>query len=213
MPHIVIFAGGDPVDADHIADLAAPDLIIAADSGAELARGLGWPVHELIGDFDSIDPATAAWARSASAAIHPQSPDKDKTDLELALDLATERGATTVSVVGGHGGRLDHLAANLALLAADRWPATITWFAGGDRMEVVRTRRVFSAEAGTTLTVLPAGAEATGVSIQGVRWPLAAVTLKRGSTLGVSNEATGGPVTVEVETGTLTVIFPEILAR
>jgi thiamine pyrophosphokinase len=212
LTHVVIFAGGGAVSGTHIDAVAAADLVVAADSGAELARSLGWTVDELIGDFDSIEPATAAWAQSIGAAVHAHSPDKDRTDLELALELAIERGATSVSIIGGHGGRLDHLAANLALVADSRWPATITWFAGADRLEVVRGSRVFRPGVGATLTVLPAGDRALGVSIEGVRWPLKSVTLHRGSTLGVSNEATDDRVRIQVESGVVLAIFPDVSA-
>ena len=46
---------------------------------------------------------------------------KDATDLELALDAALAMGPADVTVVGGHGGRLDHFLGNALLLAAERY--------------------------------------------------------------------------------------------
>lgn len=46
------------------------------------------------------------------------SPEKDASDMELALEEALARGADAVEVYGALGGRLDHTVANLQLLAS-----------------------------------------------------------------------------------------------
>ncbi len=57
---VVIFAGGDPVPGDVIEDLPGPALVIAADSGLELALDLGLKVDLVIGDLDSVSPQDLA---------------------------------------------------------------------------------------------------------------------------------------------------------
>ncbi len=204
---VSIFAGGDQIPPDVVRRLPAADLCIAADSGARHAREAGVRVDHLVGDFDSIDPETATWAEERGAILHRHPADKDMTDLELALTLATEAGATELLVVGGHGGRLDHLAANLALIASARWPNPLTWMAGPDRVEVVRGRRSIAATPGAVVSVL-AAEPATGVTMTGVRWKLTHESLAPGSTRGVSNIVRESPFHVDVETGTLLVIIP-----
>ncbi|MFU8778494.1 MAG: hypothetical protein ACNA7M_12625, partial [Roseovarius sp.] len=53
--------------------------------------------------------------RHAAAEVRRHPRDKDVLDLELALDEAAARGATTMIVVGVFGGRLDHELAALAV--------------------------------------------------------------------------------------------------
>ncbi len=44
---------------------------------------------------------------------------KDESDTELAIRAALARGADALTIVGGLGGRPDHLIANVGLLALD----------------------------------------------------------------------------------------------
>lgn len=203
-----IFAGGADVPEQTLRGLDAPSPVIAADSGAAAAHQAGLAVDHLVGDLDSITPDILKWVERSGATVHRYPADKDQTDLEIALSLATELGADRLLIVGGHGGRLDHLAANLALLADRRWPNPLTWLAGADRVEIVRGTRDLQVPVGHTLSVL-AAEPARGVTIRGVRWPLTNANLSPGSTRGVSNIAESSPVTVSVEDGTLVVVIPE----
>ena len=108
---IVVITGGDPVTVDERARVPADALVIAADSGIEHAQALGLRVDVAVGDFDSVsaDALHRAEAQGAVLERHPAA--KDATDLELALDAAVRRGAGRIVVLGGHGGRVDHLLA------------------------------------------------------------------------------------------------------
>ena len=102
----LVFAGGDPPE---------PGLASHLDRGAlVIARRLGRRARR------RRSAATSTWRSATSTRSHPRRwrrprrrervccatrADKDATDLELALDVASARGATRVTVVGGHGGR------------------------------------------------------------------------------------------------------------
>jgi thiamine pyrophosphokinase len=98
--------------------------VIAADSGLALAPILGCTVDLVVGDLDSVDPDQLAAARAAGAEVERHPVDKDRTDLAIALDVAMSRSPDRITVVGGHGGRLDHLLANAALFAASAYADT-----------------------------------------------------------------------------------------
>jgi thiamine pyrophosphokinase len=51
------------------------------------------------------------------------------------------------------------------------------------------------------------GADARGVTIQGLRYELEDGTLSAGFPLGVSNHFTGSPAKIQVENGSLLVLF------
>jgi thiamine pyrophosphokinase len=93
------------------------DRVIAADYGAHHARAWGWPVHLLVGDLDSLpaDEATALQAEGIPVITAPRA--KDETDLELALAHALGAGAVEIVICAALGGRVDHLLANVLLLA------------------------------------------------------------------------------------------------
>jgi thiamine pyrophosphokinase len=183
--------------------------VVAADGGLLRARALGLDVDVVVGDLDSVTPEALAAAEAAGARIvrHPQA--KDATDLELALDEAVALGARRVVVVASAEGRLDHLVASLLLLAAERY-ATLELDAlvGVALVHVVRGERRLSGVPGELLTLVPLGGPATGVTTDGLEYPLAGETLQPGTTRGVSNVFVDETATVRVGSGTVLAIRP-----
>ncbi|MFN0029448.1 MAG: thiamine diphosphokinase [Acidimicrobiales bacterium] len=206
---VLVFAGGDRCTPAEVADLPRDAVIIAADSGAEHAVALGWPVHLLVGDLDSIPSGLVGELQGSGTMVerHPEA--KDRTDLALALDAAMARGAAAVTVVGGHGGRLDHLVANVALLASPDY-ASIELDArlGPARLTVVRGRRTLAGRPGDLVTLLALGGPALGVSTTGLLFPLQEAVLQFGASVGVSNEMTAPVAEVSVRSGVVVVVQP-----
>ncbi|MFO7591021.1 MAG: thiamine diphosphokinase [Acidimicrobiia bacterium] len=210
----VIFAGGDAPPSAVSTVLPRDAVVIGADSGVDVARGLGRSVDIAVGDFDSIDPSTLDHTEAAGATIlrHPR--DKDATDLELALDTAMTLGIDAVTVVGGHGGRVDHFIANCALVASDRYAGLVVdAYFDIAHLQVVRSHVRLTGNAGDLTTLLAVGGPAEGVRTTGLRFPLDGETLHPGSTRGVSNEMLGDEATVTVAHGCVLAIQPDALAH
>lgn len=216
---ILLFLGGvrpasEPASA---ADRAVPPpperIVIAADSGFERARALGIAVDHLVGDLDSVDPA--AIEASPTTRVHRHPTDKDATDAELALDLARtlrrpdERG--DLIILGETTGRLDHLLADIALIAS---PATegfrVRAHLGEATLTVIRPAEIgrISGRPRDLVSVLAYGGPVTGMTTTGLRWPLADATLMPGTTRGVSNELVADTAAIEIGTGALVVVQP-----
>lgn len=205
----IVAAGGDPLNEMWHAALPADALVIAADSGLAHVYALGLVPHVVVGDFDSVDPTQLDRANRAGARIERHPTDKDATDLELALVVARERGATDVTVIGGGGGRLDHALANIALLADPAWASMrIEAFLGTARVTVVRDHAAIEGTINSLVTLLAVGGTASGITTTGLRWPLTDDELAPTASRGVSNEITRSPASVTVRTGTLLVIQP-----
>jgi thiamine pyrophosphokinase len=200
-PAIVILAGG----TNSLPERPLPHdaTVIAADSGLHLAAPLGLHVDLVVGDLDSADAPAVDAAEAAGATIERHDPDKDATDLDLALQAAARIGGSPVIIVGGEGGdRVDHLLAGAALLASDRFAGlAIEWWAGRSRVVVARGRVTVDAAPGDLISIVPAGSTVT-VTTTGLRWPLDGDVLEYGSTRGVSNEVTATPASVTVTGGT-----------
>jgi thiamine pyrophosphokinase len=205
----IIVAGGQ-LDAADVRQLAAADLVVAADAGANALEAAGRRPDLVVGDLDSADPAVIARLQAVGVPIERHPADKEASDSELAVERAADLGATQIVVLGGLGGlRLDHEVANLLLVADRRW-------AGRDvRLVEGRTLvRALHAGAGITLagcpgdlvTLLPLGGDAIGVTTSGLRWPLSGDTLRFGRTRGLSNEVATTPASVNLERGTLLVV-------
>jgi len=210
-PVFVIVTGGDPPDPSDLGHVPDGACTIGVDSGIGHALALGLRVEVAVGDFDSVDPADLAAVEAAGAVVERHPAAKDATDLELGLGAALARGATQVVVLGGHGGRLDHLLANALLLAAPPFVGLdVEAHLGTATVVVARPgrRTAVPAPVGATVSLLPVGGTALGVRTTGLAYPLTGEPLAPGTTRGVSNVVTGDHATVTLDEGTLLVVAP-----
>jgi len=206
---VIVVTGGDPVDPAHLPALSAGARVIAADSGVDRAMALGLRVDLAIGDFDSVDPASLRWAAGQGAAIERHPAAKDATDLELALDAAVREQPARIVVIGGHGGRLDHLLANALLLAAPAFAGVaLVAQMGPARVTVVRDHVDLAGPVGDLVSLLAVHGGARGVRTGGLLYPLDDEDLLPGATRGVSNELTAGAATVSIRGGVLVAVQP-----
>lgn len=215
---VIVVAGG--IGTGELAAAIIPPArhVIAADGGAATAHELGLHVDDLIGDLDSVSAHDLERVTAAGGRIHRYPVAKDATDLELALAAAAALGPERILVLGGTGGRLDHLLAGALLLTAPAWDgvdATRThveaWL-GPAKITVIRGSRLLTAAVpGELVSLLAAGGVARGVSTDGLRYPLHGEDLAPGSSRGVSNEFTGSTATVTVTDGVILGIQPGAL--
>lgn len=211
---IVVLTGGGPLGP--WAGTLPPDpVVVAVDSGVDHARAVGWPVHHAVGDFDSVSAAGLTAAEAAGAIIQRHPTDKDETDLELGLavagHLSVERGDPHVLVIGTDGGRLDHVLANVATVAAATVDGldVVARFGPHTVWTATRGRPVaLELEVGSMVSVLAFGGTASGVTTAGLKWSLAGEALRAGEGRGLSNVVVGEPVTISVESGAVVVIHP-----
>ena len=206
---VVVVASAD-LDRSDGTWLDDADLVIAADGGAGSLDRIGRRPDLLVGDLDSVEPGLADRLAAGGVIVERHPTDKDGSDTELAVEAALAAGATEVVLLGAFGGsRLDHELANLLLLAdpalagrqvrAVRAATQVRALNGGGRLDL-------QASAGATVTLLPVGGDAGGVTTEGLRWPLADATLRLGRSRGLSNEVVSAPASVRLEHGTLLVI-------
>ncbi|CAB4372851.1 unannotated protein [freshwater metagenome] len=208
----IIVMGGVAPDAGLTAALDRNDVIvITADSGAVYARAAGLSIDIAVGDFDSIPPLLLEELESAGVRVERHPVAKDATDLELAIEVAIREGADVVTVVGGHGGRVDQSFANAFVIASPAYKyismhaildsALVSVVHGGGGV-------TFLGAPGDVVTLLPLHGDAIGVRTEGLEYPLRGETLTAGTTRGVSNILLDREATVSLESGTVLVVRP-----
>ena len=178
------------------------DCVIAADDGYTMLRTAGITPDLLVGDFDSLASIPEDIPRKTF------SPEKDETDMAIALEEGMARGYRTFHIYGACGGRSDHTFANLQLLggASKRGCNGKLICPEGDIYAVTNgTLHLPAIRKGAIVSVFCHGEQAVGVTLQGLKYPLKDATLLADRPIGVSNEAVGGDVTVSVDNGTLLV--------
>jgi len=184
-------------------------IVIAADAGVHEAERIGLHVDLLVGDLDSADPAAVARVEATGGRVERHPADKDASDLELALVAAAAADARRVLVLGGDGGRLDHLLGNAFLLASTRFAELrIDAVLGAARIHVIRDERTMEGVAGELVSLFAAGGPALGVSTEGLRWRLDGDDLLPGSTRGLSNEFVEETAIVHVGDGVVLAVRP-----
>ena len=184
---------------------APGDYVIAADRGYDSLMAFGVQPDLVVGDFDSLGHTPS----------HPnviQLPaEKDDTDMVFALRKGLELGYRRFVLLGGVGGRVEHTYANLQLLD---WLTTqgAVGFLAGEKTVATALRNgslTFPAEMEGYLSVFCNSGTAEGVTLSGLKFPLADHTLSGSFPLGVSNEFTGVPAAVSVQEGSLILLWAD----
>ncbi len=203
----VIFANGELHDLDAARAVIQPtDTLIAADGGARHCRALGLTPHILIGDFDSLSPTDLAALEAAGTRILRHPARKDQTDLELALDFALAERADDIIILGALGGRWDQTFANLLLLALPTVSSTrIRLLDGTQEIGLLRGpgELTFAGTAGDTVSLMPIGGDARGITTSGLEYSLHGETLIFSSTRGISNVMMVGQAAISLAEGLL----------
>ena len=200
----LLLLGGEGPELRHLEPvLRRAPLVIAADSGFDLAVRLGVQPDLLVGDLDSVTPgpALAAYPRER---IRQFPRDKDETDAELGLRIAAEAGCRRVVLAGGGGGRLAHLLAIVGLFRREAAPAA--WYTARERVERVEGEAVLAGCLGQTVSFFALGGAAAGLSSHGLQWPLDGLEWPGGGG-GVSNLVSADPARVRVAKGSLLMIL------
>ncbi|MGD8997867.1 MAG: thiamine diphosphokinase [Anaerolineae bacterium] len=201
----IIFANGRLTDVQGTRNLLrADDLIIAVDGGTRHAWEVGVDPERVIGDLDSLTPAERERVRSGGAQIISFPARKDETDLELALLRAASEGAESIVVLAALGGRLDQTIANLLLLALPELDGIDIRVVEGPQVAfLIRDEALIEGQPGDTVSLIPLGGDAGGISTEGLEWGLDGDTLHFGPARGVSNVLTVERASVRVRQGLL----------
>jgi thiamine pyrophosphokinase len=207
MRRAIIFANGKMDVAPPILDDLHPtDLIIAADGGTLHCKSLGITPNVIIGDFDSLGAADIGSYQRAGVETTQYPTHKDETDLELALLYAINHDVTQVFIIGALDNRWDMTLANILLAVHIRFSQlSIRLLDGLDELAILRGegQMEINDRPGDTLSLIPVGGDAGGITTHGLVYPLADETLYFGSSRGVSNIILSDQARVIIKTGIL----------
>ena len=196
---IIFCAGGFDALA---APIDACDVVIAADGGVAHTEKLNIMPHLVLGDFDSLHYVPAG------AQVHPV--EKDDTDAMLAIKAGLSMGCREFVIYGGlDGDRLEHTVANFQALQylADHG-ARGTLVGLKQIVTLIQNETIFFPGDFTGyLSVFCLGADAKGVTLQGLHYNVENTALTCGFPLGVSNRFEKTPASVAVEEGSLLLIW------
>lgn len=210
MTRAVVFANGDCSDyACSQADITQEDFLVCVDGGARHCFSQGLQPDLLVGDLDSLSPKLSKVIKDAKIECVRFPPEKDTSDLELTLEVLSDRFFEDIVLLGMSGGRTDHHLFNWQLAGSRPWPFKLRLIDDTVDAQLVDKSRPLqiSASIGQTFSVIPLVQDAMGVHVSGAKYPLSNARVPVGSTLGLSNEVTDSRLQVSVETGIVLVML------
>jgi len=195
-------------------------LIVAADSGLNAAENACVRPDWIIGDMDSLDNCGKLASYPPQNVIRHKH-DKDFTDTELAFSLAKEKGCGEIWIIGGGGGRIDHLFGIKSMFERDDFPAR--WITSVDDIFCIDAGLkeqgtgiweqgtgksfIFSVKKDASVAVFPLGDSLWEAKSTGLKWQLDNVKWNRGF-FGLSNVALDGNFSITALKGRFMVITP-----
>ncbi|MBP2620665.1 thiamine diphosphokinase [Streptococcus panodentis] len=205
MTRIALFAGGrlDDFSLDF-------DVLVGVDRGSLFLLEQGVCPDLAVGDFDSVSEQELLRIKAAAKEVIQAQPEKNDTDLELAVLACFERYPdASLTIFGAFGGRLDHALANVFLPSNEKiapYMQQLSLLDAQNRLTYVpQGRHEIKPTAGMRyLAFLPA--EDTVLTIEGAKYPLNEQNFffKK---VYASNEFIDEPLFLEVASGYAVVIY------
>ena len=199
---LIFCAGGfdkllQPIDED--------DFVIAADGGLLHTQRMNLTPNATLGDFDSLGYTPEG------ANVFPV--EKDDTDTMLAIRHGLNLGYREFFLYGSlDGKRLDHTVANFQALQFLADHGARGYLVGLDYIVTVISKETltFPEAAEGIVSLFCLGPDASGITLEGLQYPLTDGTLTSGFPLGVSNHFTGQTARITVKNGSLLCLWDRI---
>ena len=199
----ILITGGEKPDFSSVSTLFSDSCYIcAADSGLDYCIEHDLKPDYIVGDMDSISSSvTLKKFDSSIIETHPE--DKDHTDTELGLLHLYKRSCSPVILIGGGGGRLDHLLAVSALF--DRKETPERWITRNEEITLIKDSYKGMGRLEETVSFFPAGTQACRMNSRGLIWPLDKLTWHKGD-IGISNRLSENEFEIKMQSGRLIMI-------
>lgn len=209
---INILAGGPEGLLPDLTEYLTEDAIwVGVDRGVYYLLKRNIKPFIAFGDFDSVSPEELLFIENHVLELKKYQPEKDETDMELALNWALDQKPSMIRLFGATGGRIDHLFANVHLLLnqfkgksaaniclIDKYNIIFIREPGRYTVEKINTKKYIS--------FVPLTLNISNLTLEGFKFPLENRHISIGSTLCISNELISDYGTFSFSEGILIVI-------
>ena len=162
----ILIAGGTPPKKETIKKyIKKNDFIICADSGYDTAISLSLIPDIIIGDMDSVKSRDI----DLEKIIYPSK--KDKTDSEIILEYAREKGFNKLFLFGFLGTRFDHTIANLSIVF-DYSDLDILIVDDYNEIKILDKENKIKGKKGDIVSIIPFGEDILKITTKGLEYPL-----------------------------------------
>lgn len=175
--------------------LKKDDYVICADGGLRHAEKLGLSPNLVMGDMDSV----SSFPEHVQKVIFPVR--KNATDGQIVIEYALEQGFSELLLLGFFGGRADHFLTNMFLLTKTK-EIDALMAENGCEIRLCKRENIISGKPGDVISIIPLSETLSGITTQGLDYPLADGTLYFGDSRGNSNVMTGTECRISTKNGT-----------
>jgi thiamine pyrophosphokinase len=166
---------------------------LGVDRGVFTLLSAGIQPDYAFGDFDSVSEEEWQRIENEVGNLVKVKPEKDETDMELALNWALLQKPEQISLFGATGGRLDHLFGNVQILMKPVLENLET------HVEIIDGQNHLFAKGPGSYSIsqmpdrmytsfIPMTPAVKGLTLEGFKYPLSNRHISLGSTLCISNE-------------------------
>lgn len=201
MSGICYIFGGFPCNSEFYHAVNNDDIVISADGGYKLACSLGVKSNIVLGDFDTLNEEITA------PDVRKYPPEKDDTDLMIAIKTGISIGYHSFVIYGSLGGRIDHtVAAIQSLEYLSERGINGELISDNETINIqMPGQREYKRENFKYISVFSL-AEASVVSYEDLKYPLDNYTITQSFPIGVSNEFISEICRIDLKSGKLLVI-------
>lgn len=184
---------------------------VGVDRGVHYLIDSAVTPHIAVGDFDSITEDEWTVIAKSAPEIRRYHPEKDETDMELALMWAIEQNPDEINIFGATGGRLDHFMANALMLAPfkEQYPSIQMKLIDLHNLISIHypgSHEVKSDARKKYVSFIPLSHDVTGLTLKGFKYTLTNKQILFGSSLCISNELIQQKGTFSFQKGILMMI-------
>lgn len=187
---ILIVSNGTIDDMSMLEELVKQsDYIICADGGTRYFYEKNMKPDVILGDFDSLEEKILKDMKDKEIDFFKFPVNKDKTDTELAVEYAVQKGAKDITLLGATGSRLDHTLGNIMLLRefVDK-NIKIRVLDSHNEVYMIKDSITLDKKENTFVSIIPITDTVKGVTLKGFKYETNNTDFKLGSTFGISNE-------------------------
>jgi len=174
--------------------------LFCADGGAKKALELNYIPKEVWGDFDSLDKTSLDLLKSNNVIIKKFNKDKDFTDGELLISYVTSLNYDEIYIIGGLGGRIDHMLTNINLIFKYN---NIIFIDKSEKLFLVTTNFILKNNLNKRISFIPFSDTIENLTLEGFFYPLKNHTLRRGDSTCLSNIITSDEAFISFSSGNL----------
>ena len=187
----------------HLRILKEYDIIICADGGATNAKKMNIIPDYIIGDLDSTTNEILNFFKLNLTKIIKDE-NQDKTDMELAINLAEKLKPDEIIIMGAIGYRIDHTIANI--LCLDKIKSNIKTKIIDDKniIEIIENEKCIEGEKDDIVSIIPL-TDIVDLSYQGLKWLINNQDVKFGW-FGISNKLKGKKAKISLKRGKILIV-------